>query len=217
MIQKEKRKFAVQVGIEIALLAVYIWIVEVWAPGWFRPIFLWGFCVGFPIACIARDQARTPQSFPEFSLDWRAFLRCLRLLVWFTAITTAVLILIALVFGNLNYDNKFLMRFSEYVFWAFLQQIGLQTFFTWRVGNVIDNPYRAAGVVAVVFSMIHFPNPVLMIFTLIGGFFWSLSYLKAPNLYALAVSHGWLAVVALHSIPRSWLHQLRIGPTFWSF
>ena len=124
---------------------------------------------------------------------------------------------IALGTGTFNYDGQILKRFSEYVFWAFLQQIGLQIFFTYRMGRIISNPAKAAGVVAVVFSLIHFPNPVLMLFTLIGGFYWSLSYLKAPNLYALAISHGWLAVLALHSIPRSWLHQLRIGPTYWSF
>lgn len=213
MIQKDQRKFAIQVGAEIALLFAYIWIVEIRAPHWFNAVFLWGLCVGYPIFCIVRDQ----RVFPEFSLDWKAFKRCLRLLVWFTASGTAVLIVIALATGNFNYDDKLLTRFSEYIFWAFLQQIGLQTFLTYRVGKVVYNPYKAAGVAAVVFSMIHFPNPVLMIFTLIGGFFWSLSYLKAPNLYALAVSHGWLAVMALHSIPRPWLHQLRIGPTYWSF
>ena len=213
MIQKDQRKFAIQVGVELVLLFAYIWIVERRASHAFNAVFLWGFCVGYPVFCIAREQ----RVFPEFSLDWRAFVRCLKILVWFTVAGTALLVLIALATGNFNYDDKLLTRFSEYVFWAFLQQIGLQTFFTYRVGKVISNPYKAAGVVAVVFSLLHFPNPVLMAFTLLGGFFWSLSYLKAPNLYALAVSHGWLAVLALHSVPRSWLHQLRIGPTYWSF
>jgi len=213
MIQKDQRKFAFQISIEILLIFAYVWIVEGRASPAVNGLFLWGFCVGVPIVCIAREQ----HVFPEFSLDWKAFTRSLNILAWFTVSGTALLAIIALATETFNYDGQILKRFAEYVFWGFLQQIGLQTFFTYRVGKVISNPYKAACVVAVIFSLIHFPNPVLMIFTLMGGFFWSLSYLKAPNLYALALSHGWLAVLTLHSIPRSWLHQLRIGPTYWSF
>lgn len=157
------------------------------------------------------------KSFPEFSLDWDNFLRSFSILLWFTLIATLLLIALALSLGNFNYDGKFMARVSEYVFWAFLQQIGFQTFLTRRVHRALPKPYLAAFVSTVLFSLIHFPNPVLMIFCFAGGFFWCLSYIKAPNLYLIALSHGWLAVVALHAVPASWLHGLRIGPGYFTF
>ncbi len=213
LIHKKNRRSAVQVCIEIALILAYIWIVERVSPQGFNAVFLWGLVVGFPVACIALDQ----REFPEFSLDWQAFLNCLRILVWFTVLATGLLTAMSLYFKTFNYDGQFLKRVSEYIFWAFLQQIGLQTFLTHRVGKVVSNRRLAALASSSLFALLHFPNPVLMAFTWVSGFFWALSYLEAPNLYAIAISHGWLAVIALHSVPSSWLHGLRVGPTYWTY
>jgi len=178
-----------------------------------RAVFFWGVCVGFPIFSIAARQ----RSFPEFSLDWRAFVRCLRWLIWFTLITTVLFIGVSFHFKAFNYDGQFMTRVSEYFFWAFLQQIGLQTFLTRRLRQVFRNPYLAAFASSSLFALIHLPNAALVIFTWVGGFFWALSFQRTPNLYALAVSHGWLAVVALYCVPTRWLHGLRIGPTYWNY
>ncbi len=214
LIQKKNRKYAFQVATEMFFVFSYIWIVEIYASKWWiNAAFLWGLCVAFPIVCIARDQRR----FPEFSLDWNHFKRCLRILVWFTLSATVFMVLLSLFLKTFNYDGQLLKRISEYIFWAFLQQIGIQTFLTYRVGKVIDQPKMAALVSASIFALFHFPNPVLMAFTWVSGYFWALSYLEAPNLYAIAISHGWLAVIALHSVPRAWLHSLRVGPTYWSY
>ncbi len=208
-----RKKSVLQVGFELLAIFFYIWYLERNSPEWARAAFFWGVCVGFPIFCIARDQ----KSFPEFSLDWENFLKSLSILVWFTCIATILLISFALASHNFNYDGKFMTRVSEYVFWAFLQQIGFQTFLTRRVHRALPKPFLAALVSATLFSLIHFPNPVLMAFCFVGGFFWCLSYIQAPNLYMIALSHGWLAVIALHAIPSAWLHGLRIGPTYFTF
>ncbi len=150
-------------------------------------------------------------------MDWENFLKSLSLLVWFTLVATILLAVFALSLNNFNYDGKFMMRVCEYVFWAFLQQIGIQTFLTRRVSRVLPKPIPAALLSATFFSLIHWPNPVLVLFCFIGGFFWCLSYIKAPNLYVIALSHGWLAVIALHAVPPAWLHGLRIGPTYFTF
>lgn len=208
-----RKKYALEVILEIFFIFSYIWIVEVRCPNWLRSLYLWVCCVGFPIFCVWRDQ----RSFPEFSLDWEAFVKCLRILVWFTVAATVVLTGIAFYFKSYSYDDSFLTRVSEYIFWAFLQQIGVQTFLTYRVGKVVRNKRLAALVSSSLFSLFHFPNPVLMVLSWAGGFFWCLSYLESPNLYAIALSHGWLAVVTLHSVPPSWLHRLRVGPSYWTF
>lgn len=198
---------------ELSAIYFYIWVLERYASDGLRFSFFWGLCVGFPIFCIWREQ----RSFPEFSLDWRVFVRCLREVLWFTLGATALLLAVAFGFDGLNYDGKILLRVSEYLFWSFLQQIGLQTFLARRVHQVVPNPMLAAGLTATVFSLIHFPNPALLALTWVGGFFWTSIFLKTPNLYALAISHGWLAVMALYCVPSRWLHQLRIGPTYWTY
>lgn len=169
--------------------------------------------VAFPILCISIEQ----RQFPEFSLDWKQFLKAFRILLWFTVIGTAFFIFIALYFKTLNYDGQFLKRVTEYTFWGFLQQIGLQTFLTWRVHKVFKKEFTAAFLSSAFFAVLHAPNIALVVFSWVAGFFWALSYIRAPNLFALAVSHGWLAVVALHCVPRDWMHGLRIGPTYWKF
>ncbi len=208
-----RRKSVFQVGFALLSIFFYIWYLEHHSLDWLRAVFFWGVCVGFPIACVAYDQ----KAFPEFSLDWDNFLRSFSILLWFTLIATVALTAMALILKNFNYDGKFMTRVFEYVFWAFLQEIGLQTFLTRRVHRALSKPFLAALVSTTLFSLIHFPNPVLMIFCFVGGFFWSYSYIKAPNLYLIALSHGWLAVVALHAVPPAWLHGLRIGPGYFTF
>lgn len=208
-----RRKSAWQVGIVLSSIYFYIWYLERNSPEWLRAAFFWGVCVGFPIYCIATDQKR----FPEFSLDWENFLQSLYILVWFTVGAAIALGVLALLTQNFNYDGKFMMRFSEYVFWAFLQQIGVQTFLTRRVYRALPKPHLAAFISATLFAMIHLPSPVLVLFCWIGGYFWCLSYIKAPNLYLIALSHGLLAVITLHAVPPLWLHGLRIGPGYWTF
>ena len=205
---------ALEVIIEFSAIFFYIWFLDkAAAPQWFKGVFFWGFCVGFPIFCIGSEQ----RYYPEFSLDWGAFLKCLRLILWFTLAGTGLLVFISLYFKSFNYDEQFLTRVSEYFFWAFLQQIGLQTFLTRRVEKAVRNPYLSAFLSSTLFALLHMPNPALVIFSWVGGFFWALSFQATPNLYALAVSHGWLAVVAWHCVPPAWLHGLRIGPTYWKF
>lgn len=214
MLSKQKIRPALEIVVEFSAIFFYIWILELRAPPWVRSAFFWLICVGFPIACIVSER----NGLPEFSLDWRCFLNCLRGIVWFTLFATIFLAGLALYYKALNYDGHFLSRMAEYFFWAFLQQIGLQTFLTRRVQQLIPHAdYWTAGVSATIFALIHIPNPALFFLTWIGGFFWALSFQRSPNLYALAFSHGWLAVTALYCVPTAWIHTLKIGPAYWKF
>jgi hypothetical protein len=208
-----RSRSAVQIIFEFSSIFIYIWVLQKNTQPEIHLPFFWLVCVGFPIFCIARDQ----QEFPEFSLDWDSFVSCLRGLIWFTVVATAFLVFAALFRSTYHYDGAFLTRFSEYIFWAFLQQIGLQIFLTRRVQNIFKSPVRVSLVAAAVFSSIHFPNLALMVLTWIGGFFWSLSFQRTPNLYAITISHAWLAVIALYTVPMHWMHQFRIGPEYWTY
>jgi len=103
-----------------------------------------------------------------------------------------------------------------YPVWALVQQYALQGFVYRRLCNAWGRPGVAAAGAALLFGAAHYPNPVLMVSTTVGGFVWSSLYRSAPNLYTLALSHGWLGVLLMASFPPELLHELRVGPSYWN-
>ena len=65
--------------------------------------------------------------------------------------------------------------------------------------------------VAAVFSALHLPNIWLAVATFTGGVVWAVIYQRAPNLFALAVSHSMMTWVIVSTLPPAALHHLRIG------
>lgn len=102
-----------------------------------------------------------------------------------------------------------------YPLWGLAQQWALQGFVHRRLCQAWGRRQPAAVASAVLFAALHFPNPVLVVFTLVGGYVWCLLYQREQNLFTLALSHGWLAAIALVSLPPVWIHGLRVGPEFW--
>jgi membrane protease YdiL (CAAX protease family) len=96
--------------------------------------------------------------------------------------------------------------------WGLLQQYVLQAFINRRAQLVVGQ--KGAGsiiLVAAVFALLHLPNPWLMFATFLGGIIWATVYQRAPNLYALALSHALLTWVLISTLPAHALHGLRVG------
>src|SRR5262249_32268759 len=102
----------------------------------------------------------------------------------------------------------------HYFLWAIFQQYGLQGYFHNRLRHVIQAPALSSAVSAVIFMSLHLPNPVLMVFTLVGGFALSLVYTKQPNIFALGIFHGLIGLLLANSFPRELLHNMRVGPGY---
>lgn len=114
-------------------------------------------------------------------------------------------------------SSKFMRALLLYPFWGLAQQYAMQSFTYRRMREGLGRPALAAGGTAVLFASAHWPNVPLTLLTLCGGFVWCLLFERRPNLIALALSHGWLAVLLRYSWPAEWLHNLRIGPGYWSW
>jgi membrane protease YdiL (CAAX protease family) len=95
--------------------------------------------------------------------------------------------------------------------WGLIQQYVLQGFINRRAQIIWGSNWLSVIVVALIFGMLHLPNPWLTVVTFAGGIIWAAVYQKAPNLFALAVSHSIMTWVLISTLPPAALNHLRIG------
>lgn len=95
--------------------------------------------------------------------------------------------------------------------WGLVQQYVLQAFINRRAQIIFGPGWLSVFLVATVFGGLHLPNPWLTLVTFAGGAIWAAVYQKAPNLFALAVSHSLMTWVLVSTLPASALNHLRIG------
>lgn len=114
--------------------------------------------------------------------------------------------------------RKALKHIPMYYPWALLQNLWLNGYFVNRLTKVFsERPKLVSVAVGILFAIVHWPNPVLVIATLIGGGMSVYFFQRNRNLYWLALSHAILAVSLLYFLPDSWHHHLRIGPDYWTW
>jgi hypothetical protein len=95
--------------------------------------------------------------------------------------------------------------------WGLVQQYVLQGFINRRAQIIWGQNWLSVLLVAMIFGGLHLPNPWLSFVTLAGGAIWAAVYQKAPNLFALAVSHSLMTWVLVSTLPATALNHLRIG------
>lgn len=95
--------------------------------------------------------------------------------------------------------------------WAFVQQYVLQGFINRRAQILWQRGIASILLTAVIFALLHFPNPWLMLMTFVGGLVWAFVYQRAPNLFAIALSHVLMTWVLVSTLPISVLNHLRFG------
>ena len=95
--------------------------------------------------------------------------------------------------------------------WALVQQYVLQGFFNRRATMVFGRGWLSVSLVAVVFGLLHLPNPWITLITLIAGGIWAAVYQRAPNLFALAITHALMTWFIVSTLPASMLGHLRVG------
>ena len=95
--------------------------------------------------------------------------------------------------------------------WALVQQYALQGFINRRAQIVFGVGYKSILAVALVFAVLHLPNPWLTAATFVGGAVWAAAYQRIPNLFALSVCHGLMSWLLVWALPGSVLGGLRVG------
>lgn len=145
--------------------------------------------------------------------SYRAFFSKPKHEAWLLLVSSLVVAGLMLWWGNGGWG--FLRNLPFYFVWAWIQQLMLGPVFTDLIhARMNRSAWLTAAFVGVLFSLIHAPNHMLMVATLLAGVIWSWAWLKYRNVYVNAFSHALLALVFYQTMPAAWLGSARIGVFF---
>jgi len=122
---------------------------------------------------------------------------------------------LGLVLGGLH--RPFNGHFFGYMAFCLLQQVGLSSYVTNRLFAATDNALCASLIAGTIFAALHWPNPVLVPLTCVGGIAMSWLFVRERNILPLALGQSILGTLVWWAIPVAWHHAMRVGPGFYHF
>jgi hypothetical protein len=193
-----------------AFVAFYIWRGQISYP------FSW---IIFPVWLVVswlvhRDTPKT--------LGWRAdnLLPATRRAAYIFAVFIAALLLIGIFLGGLHRAALPVLsarRFLSYCAFCLLQEVALQSMVMNRLLGAFRSESLAAIMAGIFFATLHWPNPVLVPLTLIGGTAMCWLFARERNIIPLAIGQAILGSLVWWAFPVAWHHGMRVGPGFHSF
>jgi membrane protease YdiL (CAAX protease family) len=158
----------------------------------------------------------------QMGFTLRHFWRACWLLLLPMIITALIVALIGAALGSLHFNSYFAPSLVGRAAWGLIQQYVLQAFIYRRMRSalVIESEAetqrarqtrRAIILTALLFAIVHAPNLPLMTLTFVSALLWTWVYERAPNLFALALSHGLLSAVTAMSLPDWMLRGMVVG------
>ena len=106
-------------------------------------------------------------------------------------------------------------HFFGYMAFCLLQQVGLNSYLTNRLLGATGGPARASLLAGTIFAALHWPNPVLIPLTFIGGAAMAWLFARDRNIIPLAIGQGILGTLVWWAFPVAWHHAMRVGPGYY--
>lgn len=156
------------------------------------------------------------------SIGWRAdnLWQATKRAAFFYAISSVSICITGLFLGMLDRLPEHLIdsrRFGNYLAFCLLQQVGLNSLVTNRLLAAFQNPLRSALVAGGVFAVLHWPNPVLVPLTFLGGIAMAWLFSTERNILPLALGQAVLGALVWWAFPLAWHHSMRVGPGYRQF
>jgi CAAX prenyl protease-like protein len=188
-------------------VAAFIWKFQMSAPWSWRVMLVW-----LVVSFLARRD--TPKT-----LGWRAdnLWKATKGSAWFFGVSSLLICFAGLFLGMLHRLPSHLIeprRFASYLAFCLLQQVGLNSFLTNRLLAAFEKPVPAAVVAGVLFGALHWPNPVLVPLTVVGGVVMAWLFATERNILPLALGQAILGALVWWAFPLAWHHSMRVGPGF---
>src|SRR6266852_3364028 len=108
-------------------------------------------------------------------------------------------------------------RFFGYFSFCLLQQVALNSYLMDRFLSAVERPWIAALFSSIVFAALHWPNPVLVPLTLVGGFAMCWLFARERNILPLTLGQAVLGGLVWWAVPIAWHHAMRVGPGYYAF
>jgi hypothetical protein len=112
--------------------------------------------------------------------------------------------------------NLFALLWSYFAF-CLLQQVALNSLLHNRMLSLVDNEWVAAGLTGAIFAACHWPNPVLVPLTFVGGAATAWMFGRVRNVIPLAMEQTLLGVLVGWAFPMAWHHHMRVGPGYYAW
>jgi Type II CAAX prenyl endopeptidase Rce1-like len=191
-------------------VGAYIWKLQIAAPWTWWVLLVW-LVLSF---VVRRDTPKT--------MGWRAdnLWPATKRAAWFFAGSSLLICCVGLFLGMLHRLPEHLIdrkRFGSYLAFCLLQQVGLNSFVTNRLLAAFEKPSIAALVAGAIFGALHWPNPVLVPLTFIGGVAMAWLFAKERNILPLALGQAILGALVWWAFPLVWHHSMRVGPGYREF
>jgi membrane protease YdiL (CAAX protease family) len=183
----------------LTTILVYVWMLE--------PT---GLPVGVPAAIVVALTVWSGVRSGSWGLDPSAFGPALRAATLFTVPAAAVVLGIGAALGTLHRQDRFLENLVALIVWGGAQQWVLQTVVL-REALRLAARRQAIVLAAVLFALVHLPNPLLSVTTFIGALAWCAIFARHPNILPLAISHALGTLAILHAFDDATTGHLRIG------
>ncbi|MEZ4386779.1 MAG: hypothetical protein R3D98_04255 [Candidatus Krumholzibacteriia bacterium] len=129
------------------------------------------------------------------------------------AIVLAVALAVGLPLGGFANPPAVALSLLLYPLYAALQLLLLLRV-PWPWLEAASAPRRgpAVAAAALLFGLVHWPNPAVMAMTTAGMALWAAEHARGRSLAALAASMGLLATLAAQGLPDPVTHHMRVGP-----